>query len=289
MILPAFALLPALLVAPRLAPPPIRRSLVAMSMDPSVSSNFTAGDAGRVTPTNIEEVHCGRVVPTVDVSAPQRSKEPSRRVGNDRPVSFKHSGERVQTTLCADADHYMNVEMELWHGTDTLSYKLRTSADHGHPLCVVVETPDDDNVLTVYNRAQNAGQDVFASVDPIELYESQAMYRLISQLYARTTQCSLSTYFPFGAPVESVLMILDTKRGEPLNARVELLNSTGSITQVVEVYSANGHKQPLECVLKTPGMQGYVVRIINTSPGKMSVMKSVVTPHSFVDADIDVF
>lgn len=286
-------LVPALIVAPRLAPLANRRTPIAMNIDHSGSTNFTAGDVGRVTPTNIDMIY-GRVVSTLGrdnykaVSAPQDSAESSHRVWNDRSVSFKYSGERLQNTLYADAD--LNVAMQLWHGTDTLSYQLRTFADSGHPLSVVVETPDDVNVLTIHNLARDAKQHICTRVESIDIYESQAVFRLMSQMYAQTTQCAtLTCNFPFGAPVESVLVILDTKRDESLNARVELLNSTGAITQVVEVYSTDGHKQPLECVLKTPGMQDYVVRIINTSRGNASHMKAAVMPYSFIEADIDVF
>jgi hypothetical protein len=77
--------------------------------------------------------------------------------------------------------------------------------------------------------------------------------------------------------VDSVVILLKSKEGTPINARIELLQennttlattATSSTTpkkQVLEIYSEDVTNHPLLSIIQTPGSEN-LVNVVNNSP-----------------------
>jgi len=186
------------------------------------------------------------------------------------------AAERVQVML-SGAGRPLDAEMELWNGPDDTHTKMRVYAENGqiHPFRCVVQTPGGLNNVAIRNTGKMnnpiMANVVHNDVDVPSPYLSTA---------AITVKGGDHHIFQFDISVDSVQILLKSA-GQPLNARVELLqvSNPGNYRQMIELYSKDGLDQPFFATLQTPG-SGNVIRIVNTALYEMPMTASVVPTPS---------
>jgi len=198
--------------------------------------------------------------------------------GSLRTWSYQSAAvEQVQVILTTEG-RPLDADMELWHGPDNTPYKLRVYSENGkfHPFSTMIETPRSPNTVAIRNIGQLEfpfAADVHAENDVIvPSPESQSSATIIQGGAMRT--------YPFDPSVRSVEVLIKTQ-GNPLNARIELLQGPNNNKQVVELYTEDGVDRPFFSIFETPG-SGNVLRIVNTGPIEFPMVCSCV-PHTIAE------
>jgi len=182
--------------------------------------------------------------------------------------------EQVQVVLTTEG-RPMDADMELWHGPDNTPFKLRIYSENGetYPFTTVIETPRAPNTVAM----RNIGQIEFPFAADLVAFNDGLKPSPETVGSSTTIQGGALRTFPFDPSVKSVEVLITTQ-GNPLNARVELLQGPNNNKQVVEVYTEDGIDRPFFCIIETPG-SGNVVRVVNTGPVEFPIFAST-TPHS---------
>ena len=140
------------------------------------------------------------------------------------------------------------------------------------PVSMVIETPRGPNTVGIRNLNMIEFP-IAASVDADEVdnpsVECVEAIVPIEPMIPRTFHCECD--------VDSVQVLLETQ-GEPMSARIELLQGPMDNKQVIELTTEDGFDFPFFCRLETPGSINVVRIIINTGPGML--MGASVVPHS---------
>jgi len=181
--------------------------------------------------------------------------------------------EQVQVVLSSDG-RPVDAKLEVWTGPDNTPMAMNVYVENGRlcPFSALIGTPRGSNSVTVRNIGQMQFP-ISARVGPNNVDTPS----LEAQAASTPVQGGAVRSFPVDPRADSVEVLLRSG-GNPLNARIELLQGPNSISQVVEFYTEDGFDRPCFFILRTVG-SGNVVRIVNTSPVEFPMHASVV-PHS---------
>ena len=180
--------------------------------------------------------------------------------------------EQVQIVLSTEGGP-LDATVEHWRGPHVTPTAMRIYVEDGQvrPVSMVIETPRGPNTVGIRNLNMIEFP-IAASVDADEVdnpsVECVEAIVPIEPMIPRTFHCECD--------VDSVQVLLETQ-GEPMSARIELLQGPMDNKQVIELTTEDGFDFPFFCRLETPGSIN-VVRIINTGPGML--MGASVVPHS---------
>jgi len=155
---------------------------------------------------------------------------------------------------------------------------MRVFVEEGyyHPFRAVMQTPRGPNTVSVRNMGSNASVPIAATVGP-ENVDRPSSECLSS--FADIEGGALRTYHCEPA-VDSVQVLIKSD-GQPLNARVELLQGRERfIKQAIELYTEDGLDRPCFFVFETPG-DDNVVRIVNTARPHDVPVSAAVVPNGF--------
>jgi len=219
--------------------------------------------------------------------------------GSLRTWAYKNPAlERVQVVL-SNEGRPMDAEIELWQGPGNVPYKLRVYVEDGllRPFGAVIATPRSglsvrpsfgDNV-----NAKPAQPNTVAirNVGHVEFPFAAEVTHQPGQIDSPSTACVASRpeviqgggalrSYPFDPDVASVQVLLTTD-GNPLRARLEIIQGPNNNKQVVEIYTDNGRTRPFFAILETPS-SGNVVRVVNTGTMEYPLSATVV-PDSVID------
>ena len=205
-------------------------------------------------------------------AAPRCSPEVVVQGGGLRTWSHRCS-DRVQVVLRSDGRPF-DAEVELWKGPNNTPFRVRVYGDNGwlRPFNCAIETPRGPNTIAVRNLGPIA-LPIAAGVSSERVSRPSPESSSNSQL----VQGGASRNYPLDSNVRNVEVMLHA-RGNPMYARVEILQGPDASRQVLQLYSEDGYKRPLYCCFATPGC-GNLVRVVNVAPVEFPLSVSLV-PHS---------
>jgi hypothetical protein len=133
-----------------------------------------------------------------------------------------------------------------------------------------LDTPQSPNTDTIKNIGGQRPQDLYTFVGPDKKAGDACLTTIRQKGVPKEILGGALLTYPIDSIVNSVAVLLKSKEGTPLNARIELLqgpinNNTQIMKQVLEVYTEDVIDHPLLVVIQTPGSDN-TVQIVNTSP-----------------------
>jgi len=198
--------------------------------------------------------------------------------------TWRHSSpfvEQVQVFLTTEG-RPLDADIELWRASDDIPVKMRVYSEDGQvrPFNAVIATPRGPSTVAI----RNVGQLEFP-FDARVVHDNVASPSLECLDSAASVQGEGSMRTFHFDPTVSSVQVLVQSRGNPLNARIELIQGPDNNRQVIELYTEDGCDRPFFCFLETPGA-GSVIRVINTAPMEYPLTASVVA-HSLSDPRVD--
>tara|TARA_Y100000748_G_C15368530_1_gene438723 strand:+ start:81 stop:722 length:642 start_codon:yes stop_codon:yes gene_type:complete len=156
-----------------------------------------------------------------------------------------------------------DADIELWSGPYNTPAKIRVYSENGkeYGFKTIIQTPHDPNTIAI----RNIGAPEFpfsASVSAKEI--NLPSEKCFSQKCQHQIQGGAIRTYAFEPQVVRAEIMLKTI-GQPLNARIELIQGPNTNKQTIELYSEDGFERPFFCYLQTPNA-GSVLRIVNTAP-----------------------
>ena len=176
--------------------------------------------------------------------------------------------EHVQVGLTTNG-RPLDADLEVWLGPDNTPLKMRVYSDDGRhrPFSVRLATPGHPNTVVIRNIGP-ADFPLSANVVPSNAATASDHVQMQKIQGGCIWTCEI------GPSIDCIYTIVRTD-GNPLNARLELLQGPNNNKQVVELYSEDGLRRPFGCVLMTPGA-GSVVRVVNTAPVEFPLRVAII-------------
>lgn len=173
----------------------------------------------------------------------------------------------------------MYADVELWQGPDNKPQKMKVYVEDG--------ARSTFSAFFESSRAWGGSSNTIAirNVGPLEFpmkacvvpdFEGigASCLEAASHSGGTTVQGNALRTFNFGYDVDSVVVMLRSHHGTPLNARIELLQGPNSDKQVLDLYTEDGLDRPFYLLMQTPGPSS-VVRVLNTGPLEFPIHASV--------------
>lgn len=189
--------------------------------------------------------------------------------------------EQVQVVLSNEGGP-IDADIELWGEPSGVPTKMRVYSDDGCflPFSAVIETPPGSNSVNVRNIGQ-IRNDVAQGDFPLTAeVGSDAVDYPSPECIDSTVDLESGDVRTYRVEpeVDSVQVLLKTD-GRPLNARIELIEGSNNVKQVIELYGEESSYFPFFGMLETPEFITEV-RVINTDPEDLPILAALVPDYS---------
>jgi hypothetical protein len=166
----------------------------------------------------------------------------------------------------------LDANIEVWNAAGNTPVQIRAYSEDGglRPITTVLATPRGPSTVAV----RNIGKMEFPLTAQVDHEYVEPPSPEHPEMAQNLQGGALRTY-PMDPTIEAVEVLIHSRLGNPMNARIEILQGPDTNKEVIEVYSDNGLDRPFFCTFATPS-SGNVIRILNTGPVEYPVTASVV-------------
>lgn len=168
----------------------------------------------------------------------------------------------------------MYASIELWNGPMYSASKINIYSQNGnkYDFNTVIETPSFlSKSYTV--SVKNIGETEFPIIADVQNHNINLLINKYNNKFISIQGNSFSTYI-FNSRTKYIHVLLYTN-GNPINARIELLQGPNDIKQAIQINNDDGYVKPFYCTLKTSNINS-VLKIINKSSIEFPVLASVI-------------
>jgi len=202
------------------------------------------------------------------------------RAGSQRTWVYENPAfERVLILLKSKDGKPLQADIQVQQGPTNLSPPLymKVYGEDGskRTFSAFLDTPQSPNTVTIKNIGQIQPQDLYTFVGPDKKAGDECLKALRRSGVPKQLLGGATQRYPIDTIVDSVVLLLKSKEGTPINARIELLQennttmaTTSSTTpkkQVLEIFTEDVTDHPLLLVIQTPGSEN-LVNVVNNSP-----------------------
>jgi hypothetical protein len=214
--------------------------------------------------------------------------------GTLRTWSFTNPAvKRVHVLLRTDG-RPLNADLELWQGPNNTPYTIKVFVQDGgddRTFSTFIDTPFQPNTICIRNTGPTE-----CPIHGCVGYEhnddsttgsvSNECYEVIDRTIGETIQGGALRTYAFEPIVDSVVVQIKTY-GLPLNTRIEVIQGSNNIKQVLTVYTEDGMIRPFVAIIQTPGTRtGSVIRVVNTASLEYPI-HATVAEHEIGNYDSD--
>lgn len=168
----------------------------------------------------------------------------------------------------------MYASIELWNGPIYTPSKINIYSQNGnkYDFNTVIETPSFvSNSHTV--SVKNIGEVEFPIIADVQTHNINLLINKYNNKFISIQGNSFRNYI-FNSRTKYIHVLLYTN-GNPINARIELLQGPNNIKQSIQINNDDGYVKPFYCTLKTSNINS-ILKIINKSSIEFPVLASVI-------------